>query len=109
MEVVKLSENAQQQAKALLSKETEAKEGLRLAVTGGGCSGLTYKLGWDNPREDDLIHEYEIGLKVFIDPKSATYLAGSSLEYHDTLEKSGFEVINPNSQGCCGCGKSFSV
>lgn len=115
MEVVKLTSKALQKAKELLDEEQEKKleaadAGLRIAVTGGGCSGLQYSLAFKNPREDDFVHEYgEVELKVFVDPKSATYLAGSALEYHDTLEQSGFEVINPNSQSCCGCGKSFSM
>ncbi len=108
METIKLTETAQQQAKALLINEKEPKDGLRVAVIGGGCAGLQYKLGFDNIKEDDLIHEYDNGLKVFVDQKSSVYLAGTTLEYHDSIENSGFEVINPNAKGCCGCGKSFS-
>jgi iron-sulfur cluster assembly protein len=106
-EIIKLTPAAQQQAKALLSKET-SKEGLRVAVIGGGCSGLQYKLGWDNPKENDMVFEYENGLKVLVDDKSALFLLGSTLEYHNDIDRSGFEVINPNAKNSCGCGKSFN-
>lgn len=108
MEILKLTETAQTQAKSLLTKDPTNKSGLRVKVIGGGCSGLQYKLGWDDPTEDDLEYTYPNGLRVFVDPKSAPFLVGSTLEYHDNLDRSGFEVINPNAQNTCGCGKSFS-
>lgn len=107
LEIIKLTPNAQEQAKALLSKES-SKEGLRVAVIGGGCSGLLYKLGWDNPKEEDAVYVYENGLKVFVDEKSALFLLDSILEYHNEIDRSGFEVVNPNASSTCGCGKSFS-
>jgi len=107
-EILELTPKAQEQAKALLSKEESAKEGLRVAVIGGGCSGLQYKLGWDDPKESDAVFEYPNGLKVIVDEKSAFFLIGSTLEYQDGLDGSGFEVINPNASSTCGCGKSFS-
>ncbi len=107
-EVIRLTETAQERAKTLLGREETPKEGLRVAVIGGGCSGLQYKIGWDNSTENDLVHEYENGLKVMVDPKSGVMLSGAIIEFHDSLERSGFEVENPNAQGCCGCGKSFS-
>jgi iron-sulfur cluster assembly protein len=106
-EIIKLTPAAQQQAKALLSKEV-SKEALRIAVIGGGCSGLQYKLGWDNSKENDMVFEYENGLKVLIDDKSALFLLDSILEYHNDIDRSGFEVINPNAKNSCGCGKSFN-
>jgi len=75
---------------------------------GGGCSGLQYKLGFDSLNDEDEVHEYEDGLTVMVDKKSAALLEGCSLEFHETIEKTGFEVINPGASGCCGCGKSFS-
>jgi len=108
MELVTLTPEAQEQAKALLDKEKEPKIGLRLAVIGGGCSGLSYKLGWDDPSELDEVHTYENGLVVMIDMKSAEYLKGSTLIFHDSIERQGFEVQNPNATGCCGCKNSFS-
>lgn len=109
MEIINLTQLAQKQAKTLLEKETNPKDGLRIAVIGGGCSGLQYKLGWDNVSENDTTHEYPNGLIVMVDSKSAEFLQDSVLEYHDSIEQQGFEVNNPNSTGGCGCGKSFCV
>lgn len=89
------------------SRETEPKDGLRIAVVGGGCSGLQYKLGWDSANESDYIQTYE-GLCLIVDPKSAPFLVGATLEFHDGLDKSGFEIQNPNAKESCGCGNSFS-
>lgn len=107
MEVIKLTEAAQERASSLLSKENEPKEGLRIAVIGGGCSGYQYKLGFDNVKESDEVHEYPNGLVVMVDPKSDVLLKGCTLEFHDQIDKTGFEVQNPNATGCCGCGQSF--
>ena len=107
-EVVKLTKKAQEQAKTLLSRKENPEQSLRVAVIGGGCSGLQYQIGWDNPTEDDFVHEYGNGLKVIIDPKSGTLLSGATMEFHDSLERSGFEIQNPNATSSCGCGKSFS-
>lgn len=76
-------------------------------MIGGGCSGLQYKLGWDDAKETDEIHEYPNGLVVMVDEKSSVFLEGSTLEFHNSIEQTGFEVRNPNATGCCGCGKSF--
>ncbi len=107
-EIIKLTPNAQEQARVLLSKEKEPKDGLRVAVIGGGCSGLRYQLGWDNAVETDAVHEYGNGLKVLLDEKSALYLLGSELEYYNDINRNGFEVNNPNASNTCGCGESFS-
>lgn len=109
MEVIEMTEAAQESAKELLSKESEPKTGLRVAVMGGGCSGLQYKIGWDDPSEKDITHTYENGLVLMVDEKSAVKLEGSVLEYHNTIEQQGFEVQNPQACNSCGCGKSFST
>ncbi len=108
MEIIELTANAQEHAKALLGKEEEPKDGLRVGVIGGGCSGLQYQFVFANATESDMVHEYENGLKVMVDPKSALYLTGSQLEFHNDLMRSGFEVVNPNASNTCGCGESFS-
>lgn len=108
MEIISLTPAAQQQAKALLDKEIQPRDGLRIKVVGGGCSGLQYHLGWDEARDEDLICEYENGLVVLVDQKSALYLKGCTLEFHNSIEQTGFEVQNPNANNTCGCGKSFS-
>ena len=108
-ELIALSPEAQEQARELLGKEDDSKKGLRIAVIGGGCSGLQYKLGFDNSSGDrDSVHEYGNGLRVIVDEKSALYLVGSQLEYHDDINRNGFEVVNPSASSTCGCGKSFS-
>src|SRR5271166_3809657 len=82
--------------------------GLRLGVTGGGCSGLSYAIKFDtHPRERDRIYEFD-GVRVFVDPKSFLYLHGMTLDYEETLMRQGFNFINPNSTRSCGCGSSFS-
>jgi iron-sulfur cluster assembly protein len=81
---------------------------IRLAVKGGGCSGLSYHLDYDEPRERDhvIVHE---GIRVLIDRKSAIYLKGMTLDFNDGLNGRGFKFINPNASNTCGCGESFSV
>lgn len=113
MEIVKLTEAAQTKAKALLDREkaskTEAEQaGLRVAVLGGGCSGLQYSLSFRNREENDFVYEYENGLPVFVDERSAPFLTGAVMEYHDGIDQAGFEISNPNATSTCGCGKSFS-
>lgn len=86
-----------------------AKAGLRLYVAGGGCSGLTYGMALeDGPSEEDIVTEYE-GLKVFVDPFSAKYLKGSTIDYVESIEGSGFKINNPNVTSSCGCGHSFQT
>jgi iron-sulfur cluster assembly protein len=83
--------------------------GLRLGVKGGGCSGMSYFVGFDKvPNERDRIFEFD-NVRVFVDPKSFVYLKGMTLDYEETLMRQGFNFINPNSTRSCGCGTSFSV
>lgn len=83
--------------------------GLRVGVKGGGCSGLSYVLAFDEaPKEKDKILEIE-GLRVFIDPKSLFYLSGTVLDFSDGLNGKGFVFNNPQATRTCGCGNSFGV
>ena len=94
-----------------MAKENVSPEegGLRLGVSGGGCSGLSYQIRFDSkPRERDRVYEFE-GVRVFVDPKSFIYLAGMVLDWEESLMKQGFNFINPNSSKSCGCGSSFSA
>jgi len=86
----------------------DAEAGLRLAVKGGGCSGLSYDMAFDKMKTGDHQFDYE-SLKVFVDPKSFLYLDGMTFDYADTLKDKGFKFINPNASKTCGCGESFSV
>lgn len=82
---------------------------VRVGVEGGGCSGLTYKLDFDNSlKGDDKIFE-DKGVKIAVDKKSFLYLVGTQLDFTDGLNGKGFNFINPNANRTCGCGESFSV
>lgn len=109
-EPVLLSPTAVSRVKILLQREKRPDPaGLRLSVVGGGCSGFQYSLELDDgPREDDAVYEYD-GVRVFVDPTSAPYLSGTSVDYVDGLHGAGFKFVNPNADRTCGCGSSFSV
>jgi iron-sulfur cluster assembly protein len=106
-----VTERAVKRIRAVMEKEAIAPEegGLRLGVSGGGCSGLSYVIKFDtHPRERDRVFEFE-GVRVFVDPKSFVYLHGMTLDYEETLMRQGFNFINPNASRSCGCGTSFTV
>lgn len=106
-EVLSITPEAAEEVKKLLANEP-GKAGLRLEIRGGGCSGMSYGLGFDNPTETDHVIEMH-GVKVMIDPKSAIYLKGTVLHFESGLEGRGFTIKNPNARGSCGCGQSFNV
>ena len=81
---------------------------LRVAIQGGGCSGFQYGLGFDTVAEGDLELELE-GVPVVVDPFSAPYLRGTTIDFLNTIEESGFKIDNPNATASCGCGHSFTV
>jgi iron-sulfur cluster assembly protein len=93
---------------ALVAEGPETGLGVRLAVVGGGCSGLQYELEVDERRPTDTVVEAE-GVPLLLDPKSAIYLKGTTLDYEDGLRGKGFSFSNPNASNTCGCGESFSV
>ncbi len=111
--MITVTEKAAGEVKRAMS-EANLPEGtvLRIGVAGGGCSGFSYKLGFDSgenvTNEKDHISEQH-GLKVAVDKKSDLYLDGTEIDYYDGLEKRGFTFNNPNVVKSCGCGKSFSV
>ena len=106
--MVHVSPQAVEEIKRLVEKQKEPGMALRLAVKGGGCSGLSYALAFDKQQEGDNIFE-EGGVKVLVDQKSLLYLDGITLDFMDGLEGRGFKFVNPNARNSCGCGESFSV
>jgi len=107
--LIKVSSSAAQKVTTLLRKQGRPEGVLRVAVVGGGCSGLQYKMDLqDQPANRDfLIHS--AGVKVVVDPKSALYVTGSELDFVDTLQDGGFKVKNPHAVNSCSCGESFSA
>jgi len=104
--MVTITERAAEQMLALMEQEPEANV-LRVAVQGGGCSGFEYALGFDTGvQEGDEANEFH-GVTVVVDPLSAPYLKGASIDFVDTLQESGFKIENPNVSASCGCGHSF--
>ena len=107
--LVKLTANAGKKVGALLTKQGRPNGVLRVAVVGGGCSGLQYKMDLqDGPANRDFLVE-SAGVKVVVDPKSALYVTGSELDYVEALQDGGFKVKNPNAATSCSCGESFSA
>src|SRR6476646_6557793 len=108
--LVSLTETAAAKIKELMAEEPPQHAAvLRVAVQGGGCSGFQYALGFDRgPQEGD--HELMIhGVSVVVDPHSAPYLQGASIDFLNGLQESGFKIENPNVSSACGCGHSFPV
>jgi len=94
--------------KDLLAEETDAGLVLRVAIQGGGCSGFQYGLGFDNVAEGDMELSLE-GVPVVVDAYSAPYLRGTTIDFLNTIQESGFKIDNPNAVSSCGCGHSFQV
>jgi len=108
--IVSLTEVAAAKIKELMAEEPPAQAAvLRVAVQGGGCSGFQYALGFDCGAQDGD-HELMLhGVRVVVDPFSAPYLAGASIDFLNGLQESGFKIDNPNVSSACGCGHSFQV
>ncbi len=107
--LIKVSASAARKVNALLTRQGRANGVLRVAVVGGGCSGLQYKMDLqDAPASRDILVESS-GIRVVVDPKSALYVTGSELDYVDALQEGGFKVKNPNAATTCSCGESFSA
>ena len=108
--LIKVTENAARKLLGLLQKQGRAENGaLRVAVIGGGCSGLQYKMDLvDGPANRDIMVK-SAEVRVVVDPKSALFVSGSLLDYSDDLQKGGFKVTNPNAVAHCSCGESFAA
>ena len=106
--MISITEQAARKIQTLLTEKGVADGGLRVKVVGGGCSGLTYKMEIDQPRDGDKVFEHN-GAKIVVDRKSFLYLKGTELDYKEELMASGFNLRNPNVKRSCGCGSSFVV
>ncbi len=109
MELITLTESAAAKLREHLERRGRAGEALRVKVTSGGCSGLRYELLFESQVGDSDEELEQHGVRILIDAKSALYLAGSTLEYADGLNESGFKIVNPNAKTTCGCGESFGA
>src|SRR5271154_7576903 len=122
-QAVEITKNALKRIRIAMAKEgiTPEQGGLRVGITGGGCSGLSYNIKFDTqPRDRDRVYAFSQthldpeatdapAIRIFVDPKSFIYLHGMILDYEETLMRQGFNFINPHSTKSCGCGSSFSA
>jgi iron-sulfur cluster assembly protein len=106
---LQISEKAAAQVRLIQERENRPNTYLRVSVVGGGCSGLSYKLSFDEaPKEKDKVFEIH-GVKIAVDGKSLLFIRGTILEFTDGLNGQGFVFENPNAKSSCGCGSSFSA
>ena len=106
---ISISETAARKIRALMSKQGITDGGLRVGVKGGGCSGLSYTINFDEKiGQYDQVYDFD-GVKIIVDAKSAIYLQGTQLDYHKDLMGGNFKFVNPNANKTCGCGESFSA
>lgn len=106
---VTLTPNAVAKVKEIMAQQDPMPAGLRIGVVGGGCSGFSYSMNFENaPGMMDKVFNFD-DLKVFVDATSLMYLNGCIVDYLETLEAAGFKFDNPNVKSTCGCGSSFNV
>ena len=107
--LIRITDSASRKLRGLLERQGRPQGALRVAVIGGGCSGLQYKMDLvDGPANRDIMVQ-SCEVRVVIDPKSALFVSGSELDFSDDLQKGGFKVTNPNAVAHCSCGESFSA
>ena len=106
---ITLSDAALKEVKRLINVQGLTEGGLRVGVKGGGCSGLSYTINFDEKIGPyDTVYEFD-GVKVIVDAKSAIYLQGTQLDFQKDLMSGSFKFVNPNAEKTCGCGESFSA
>ncbi len=107
--MITVTPTATSKVKEIMTSQNPVPTALRVAVVGGGCSGFSYHMAFENQvNETDNVYEFD-GLKVLVDQMSEMYLEGVQVDYIETLEGAGFKFNNPNVKSTCGCGSSFSV
>ena len=103
---ISLTDKAAGKVRLMLEKENKKDYGLRLGIIQGGCSGYTYDIGLEkSSKENDMVFE-DKGVKIFMNPESIAFMKGSTVDYIETLQNSGFKINNPNVKTSCGCGHS---
>ena len=106
---ITLTSNAIAKVKEIMAQQNPVPSGLRVGVVGGGCSGFSYSMSFENNAGMmDKVFDMD-GLKVYVDATSVMYLNGCTVDYVETLEGAGFKFDNPNVKSTCGCGSSFNV
>jgi iron-sulfur cluster assembly accessory protein len=107
---ITLTRKAEEKVKEIMADQPETYAGLRIQVVGGGCSGFSYRMGFDKKFDEGTDQLFEFGeLKVFVDRSSLLHMDGAEVDYVDGLHGAGFRFSNPNATGSCGCGSSFST
>ena len=107
---ISLTKKAEDKVKEILADQPEAYAGLRIQVVGGGCSGFSYRMGFDKSYNESTDNLFEFdGLKVIVDRSSLLHMDGAEVDYVEGLHGAGFKFNNPNATGTCGCGSSFST
>lgn len=107
--MINVTDSAVRQLQSLLREKPEsAGKGLRVQIAKGGCSGLQYEMTLDSKRDKDVVTNRD-GVDFLVDPESAAYLDGATLDFHDGLTGAGFHISNPNAARTCGCGSSFDI
>ena len=108
--MITLTNNAINQIRKLVLSRNSKPLGIKLDIETKGCSGLTYKLEYDdNPLEEDEVVDVDKDIKIFVNPKASLFLIGTQMDYQESELESGFKFTNPNEKGRCGCGESFHV
>ncbi|MCU0227266.1 MAG: iron-sulfur cluster assembly accessory protein [Bryobacterales bacterium] len=107
--MINLTDTAIEKVRSIIDTQEPKPAGLRISVVGGGCSGFSYSMAFENsPGMLDKVYDFS-GLRVFVDQASLLYLEGAQVDYVETMEGSGFKFENPNVKSTCGCGSSFSA
>lgn len=106
--MIEVTDSAVKHLQTLVQDHGDAAHGLRIFVESGGCAGMQYGMKLDSPNPEDAITERD-GVRVIVDPQSAVYLSGSTIDYSDDLAGAGFRIKNPNAVRSCGCGTSFET
>ncbi len=108
-DLVTFTPKAVDMVKAAIEQEGLTGHGIRIGVAGGGCSGFQYTMDFENAERDGDMVVDQGGLKLYVDPMSAMYLQGVTVDYVQGLQGAGFKFVNPNAKNTCGCGQSFTA